>query len=93
MDQTFESFQNDGKLSMRKLATPTGMYVTQGILALIILGVLIAFTPGFQQSGTHPKPEPRFTDIRIVELQIITRPAQGVKIYHVPRNETSTFIY
>lgn len=93
MGQTFESFQNDGKHSMRKLATPTGMYVAQGILALIILGVLIAFTPGFQRSGMEPNSEPRFSDIRIVELQITTRPAQGVKIYHVPRNETSTFHY
>lgn len=93
MSQTFESFQNDGKHSMRKLATPTGWYVTQGILALIILGVLIAFTPGFQQSGMDPNSEPRFSDIRIVELQVTTKPSQGVKIHHVPRNETSTFTY
>lgn len=93
MGQTFESFQNDGKHPMRKLATPTGMSVTQGILALIILGVLIAFTPVFQRSGMEPNSEPRFSDIRIVELQVTTRPAQGVKIYHVPRNETSTFHY
>ena len=78
---------------MKKLATSTGLYIGQGILALIILGVLFAFTPGFRQSGTHPKSEPQFSDIRIVELHVITKPAQGVKIYHVPRNETSTFIY
>lgn len=93
MSQTFESFQNDGKHSMRKLATPPRMYVTQGILALIILGVLMAFTPCFQPSGMDPNSEPRFSDIRIVELQVNTKPSQGVKIHHVPRDETSTFNY
>ncbi|HNP29299.1 MAG TPA: hypothetical protein PKK23_09660 [Nitrospirales bacterium] len=78
---------------MGKLAIPTGMSVTQGILALIILGLLIAFTQGFQQSGIDNNSEPRFSDIRIVELQVIIKPAQGVKIYHVPRNQASTFNY
>ena len=93
MGQTFKSFQNDGKHSMRKMATRTGMYVRQGIMAPIIVGILIAFTPGFQRSRMEPNSEPRFSDIRIIELQVTTRPAQGVKIYHVPRNETSTFHY
>ena len=93
LGHTFDSFQNGGNHHMGKLAILTGMYVMQCILALIILWSLTAFTPGFQQSGTNDNPEPRFSDVRIVELRVITKPAQGVKINHVPRNQTSTFIY
>ncbi len=78
---------------MDKLATPTGIYLTQGILALMFLGAVIAFTPGFQQSGMDANSEPRFSDIRIVEFQVTTKPSQGVKIHHVLRDETSTFNY
>ncbi|WNM60243.1 hypothetical protein [Candidatus Nitrospira neomarina] len=78
---------------MGKLAKQPGLYVTQGVLGLITLGILIAFTPGIQRSSIDGNMEPRFTEVRIVKLQVTKRPAQGVKIYYVPRHETSTFIY
>ena len=89
----FETSQNNGSQTMGKLAKPPGLYVTQGILILMTLGLLFAFTHGIHQPSLDTSAEPRFTDVRIVHLQVNTEPAQGVKIFYVPRNETSAFIY
>jgi hypothetical protein len=91
--QPFKASQNDGRQGMGKLAKPHGPYLTQGVLGSFTLGLVIAITPGIQGSSIDANMEPQFTEVRIVRLQVTTKPAQGVKIYYVPRNETSTFIY
>ncbi len=78
---------------MDKLANPPELSIRLGILGLGTLGLLIAFTFGIHQLRIDSNKEPRFTDVRIVHLQLNTKPAKGVKIFYVPRNETSTFVY
>lgn len=78
---------------MEKLAKPPGLHVTRTILVLITLFLLIAVTSGIRQTSIDANTEPKFTDVRIVEPNLNARPAQGVKISYVPRNEASTFIY
>lgn len=75
---------------MGSIAKILRRYVLRVALGFLTITSLMVSSPSQESLEASSDPLPNFTDVRIVTLDVNSKPFHGVKIFYVPLCKTST---